>query len=300
MRPSLLSGAQGRDGTDRFLLTATDTAGEEVSGTLVAPEVAHDMDDDEYRFEATLSTGSGKEADAFLLIAKRALANKLRSKFQQFPKDMVAHHGKDLLADQAAAESAAASGASTPSAPSASAASSSAPAAAVSSSKPAKPPSVNTAIVRATGEFQCDAATLFEFLTSPEKVPVWSRNPAQIAPSVGTEVVMFGGNIKGKVQKVEAPKLFMMSWRAPTWAEEHYGTLEMELNQGSNSTTLNLKLAGVPVGKEDETESNVRFSSPLLPLSISTPMLSRSLGRCSCFLVRSSTLSTSEDSKQSG
>ncbi|GAA6026867.1 hypothetical protein JCM8097_005918 [Rhodosporidiobolus ruineniae] len=237
---------------------ATSADGEEISGTLVAPEVEHDMDEDEYRFEATLTTGSGKEAEEFLRTAKKALADKLRPKFQQFPKDAIAHHGKDLLDDPSAASSPSASGASTPST-SAPAASSSAPsAAAAAASKPAaKPASLSTAIVRASGEFQTDAPTLFDFLTNKDKVPAWSRNPAQIEPKEGAEVVLFGGNIRGKVLKVEAPKVFSMSWRAPTWPEDHYGTLEMELNQGSNSTTLSLKLSGVPVGKEDETESNL-------------------------------------------
>ena len=40
---------------------------------------------------------------------------------------------------------------------------------------------------------------------------------------------------------------------------DHYGTLETTLDQGSNSTTLNLKLSGVPIGKEDETVSHQRF-----------------------------------------
>lgn len=70
--------------------TATDAAGEAVNGTLTALEVSHDMDEDEYTFESGLTTGSGKEADGFRLIAKKKLADLLRPKFQQFPK--VGHH----------------------------------------------------------------------------------------------------------------------------------------------------------------------------------------------------------------
>ncbi|BGP46193.1 Co-chaperone [Rhodotorula kratochvilovae] len=235
---------------------ATDKAGEAVTGTLVAPEVAHDMDEDEYQFESTLAAGSGAEAEAFLRTAKRALADKLRPKFQQFPKDMLAVHGADLLAD-VEAPSSSTSGASTPAPSSAPTASSSATAASVSTSKPSAPAKLNTATVRATGEFQCDAETLFDFLTNAQKIPAWTRNPAQMAPEVGTDVALFGGNIRGKVESVERPKAFTMTWRAPTWPENHYGVLETTLNQGSNSTTLSLKLTGVPVGKEDETESNL-------------------------------------------
>jgi len=250
---------------------------------LIALEVAHDMDEDDYRFEASVS-GSGKEADAFYLTAKRALADKLRPKFQQFPKDMIATHGKDLIADAEAASSAENSGANTPSS-SSTPASSSAPKTSSSSAKSSSKPSsssISTAIVRATGEFQADAATLWDFLTNADKLPMWTRNPAKMAPQVGSDMELFGGNIRGKVQTVEAPKKIVTSWRAPTWPEgeldpffalssfardlirnilfaDHYGTLETTLDQGSNSTTLNLKLSGVPIGKEDETVSFHRF-----------------------------------------
>ncbi|GAA5970099.1 hypothetical protein JCM11641_000267 [Rhodosporidiobolus odoratus] len=255
MRKSKLVTIYDQRITMKWKANATD--GTEVTGNLIAIEVAHDMDEDEYRFEGSLTTGSGKEADAFYLTAKKALANKLRPKFQQFPKDMVAHHGKDLLAEANAdsgASTPSSSSAATPSVPSPPA-QAAAPAATLSSA--AKSLSLNTATVRATGEFQCDAASLWDFLTNKDKVPAWSRNPAQIDEKEGSEVVLFGGNIRGKVIKVEKPKVFVMSWRAPTWPEDHYGSLESTLDQGSNSTTLTLKLSGVPIGKEDEAESNL-------------------------------------------
>jgi activator of HSP90 ATPase len=223
-------------------------------------EVGHDMEEDEYIFEGSLTNGSGTEADSFLRTAKKALANKLRPIFQQFPKDMIAVHGKDLLDDSTPTDSGASTpvSSSTPASASASTATSSTTTAAVkSATAPAKPAPQNTATVRATGEFQCSADDLFDFLTNPQKIPMWSRNPAQMAPEVGAEVSLFGGNIRGKVEKVDRPKGFTMSWRAPTWPEDLYGQLEAQLNQGSNSTTLSLTLRGVPVGKEDETETNV-------------------------------------------
>lgn len=274
-------------------LAATGKDGEAVTGTLVAPEVAHDMDEDEYQFEAKLTAGSGAEADAFLRTAKKALADKLRPKFQQFPKDMVATHGSDLLQGD---ETPSASGSSTP-APSAPAASTAAPSVpAPVAPKPSAPAKLNTATVRATGEYQCDAETLFSFLTDSQKIPAWTRNPAQMAPEVGADVSLFGGNIRGKIDKVERPKGFTMSWRAPTWPEGHFGSLETTLEQGSNSTTLSLKLSGVPIGKEDEAENNVRLL-PRLPVTSRPPLLTL------LFLdsrARSSTATTSAASSPSG
>lgn len=72
------------------------------------------MDEDEYEFTSSIETGSGSEAEAFNKTAKKQLANKLRPIFQAFPKAMIETHGKDLLADAAAADSNGGSGASTP------------------------------------------------------------------------------------------------------------------------------------------------------------------------------------------
>lgn len=66
--------------------TATDAEGVVVTGVLVALEVAHDMDEDEYVFTSTVDSTESKEANKFNTIAKKALANKLRPKFQEFPK----------------------------------------------------------------------------------------------------------------------------------------------------------------------------------------------------------------------
>jgi activator of HSP90 ATPase len=76
------------------------------------------MDEDEYEFTSSIETGEGAQADAFNKTAKKQLANKLRPIFQAFPKAMIDTHGKDLLADAAAAgdESQSNSGASTPAA----------------------------------------------------------------------------------------------------------------------------------------------------------------------------------------
>lgn len=43
-------------------------------------------DEDDYVFTASLDSAASKEGEAFLKIAKKALANKLRTKFQKFPK----------------------------------------------------------------------------------------------------------------------------------------------------------------------------------------------------------------------
>ncbi|SCV69539.1 BQ2448_2559 [Microbotryum intermedium] len=243
------------------MLWRAEEGDESVTGSLIAHEVAHDMDEDDYVFTSTLDSAATKKADAYNTIARKALANKLRPIFQRFPAELIETHGKDLLSDVDGG-SGAGSGASTPATPSS--------AGAANQSKPTVPSgssvsvgtakrrkSFNTAVVKAEGEFMCDASTLWEFLTNEQKIPLWSRNPAKFRPEVGAEVELFGRNIIGKVEDVKAPKSITTSWRAPTWTEGYFGTLETTLHQGSASTTLTLRLSGVPVGKEDEAERNL-------------------------------------------
>lgn len=177
------------------------------------------MDEDEYNFEASLSSASSKEADAFKITAKKGLANKLRPIFQRYPKvcdlyqdrvsedaeqkvflfskEMIETHGKDLLADEG--DSAPASGATTTSSNGASApVAASAPTASKPTADGASKAAFNTAIVKSSGEFACTADDLFDFLTNESKIPMWSRNPAKMKAEVGAEMSLFGGNISGK------------------------------------------------------------------------------------------------------
>ncbi|KAK4058692.1 Co-chaperone [Microbotryomycetes sp. JL221] len=236
--------------------TAQTADGETVNGSLTAVEVAHDMDEDEYQFTSSLDSASSKEADAFHKTAKRSLADKLRPIFAKFPKALVDTHGKDLLTDAANDGSAQTSGASTPAATSGSKSTPTVPSAATVSAGTNKAP-FNTSVVKASGDFASDAEGLFDVLTNEQRIPMWSRNPAHFKLDVGSEVDLFSGNIKGKIIKVDKPTFFSMTWRAPTWPEGYFGNLEVKLTQGSNSTTIDLRLEGVPVGKEEETERNL-------------------------------------------
>ena len=220
-------------------------------------EVAHDMDEDEYVFQATLDESESKEGPAFLKIAKKSLGDKLRPLFQKFPQAMLDTHGQDLLAHEG--DSAPSSGATTPAVvPSKSTtATPSLPSVKATAPTSVSSLSFNTSTVKVEGEFQCSAEDLFDFLTNPKKIPLWSRNPAQMAPEVGAPVELFGGNITGTVREVSKNERIKMDWRVGTWPESYFGQLEILLKQGTNSTTLVLRLTGCPVGMEDATETNL-------------------------------------------
>jgi len=99
------------------------------------------MDESEYQFENTFEDpaayNSNVEAQALKTEASKQLADKMRPLFQQMPKDMIAAHGKDLLAEaenDSNNASASNSGANTPATSTSTA---QAPAAAASTSKAA-------------------------------------------------------------------------------------------------------------------------------------------------------------------
>lgn len=49
---------------------------------------------------------------------------------------------------------------------------------------------------------------------------------------------LFGGNVRGKVISADAPTRLVQAWqpRMPNWPVDHYGTMTISLDQGSDST----------------------------------------------------------------
>jgi uncharacterized protein YndB with AHSA1/START domain len=208
--------------------------------------MAHDMDESAYEFEATVTTGSGADAEKLRQVARTSLADKLRSKFAAYPVAMLDTHSKTLRAQSDASPSG--SGTSTP----ASAAGAGSAATKTSLPEVARANGggiVNTSTVRASAEFMTSAEDLFNLLTDASKVPMWSRNPAKVrigpaSRDVGLKsahrfgqrraprsrfstatcgqrhresIRTHGAQITGEVTEVEAPKKFVSTWRAPTW-----------------------------------------------------------------------------------
>ncbi|CAH7671772.1 activator of Hsp90 ATPase [Phakopsora pachyrhizi] len=235
-------------------------SGEGSSGTFTVPEVSHDMEESDYVIESSLDQGGKVEVE---IKARTVLSSPMRKVFQAFPKAMVKTHGAGFYKENGISPGTtpSASGTSTPQ-PNPSLKTKTAPTTAPvpvddPSTKSGKGEAINTTTVRIEGQFMCSAADLFDFLTNEAKIPIWSRNPAKMKPEVDAEMSLFGGNIIGKVLSVDPTKEFVTTWRAPTWPAGHFGKLKATLNQGSDSTKLELRLSGVPVGTEEETERNL-------------------------------------------
>lgn len=93
-----------------------------------------------------------------------------------------------------------------------------------------------------------------------------------------TEYSLFGGNVKGMYILLDPPTEIVQTWalNSPIWPTgefrqsgsrsaseirlavlDHTATLTTTFDQSSDSTTLTLSLAGVPVGLEDITRANL-------------------------------------------
>ncbi|KAN0064004.1 Co-chaperone [Thecaphora frezii] len=231
--------------------------GTTAEGTITFPEVSHEIEDEgeEYRFETEMSTSSSSTTQALYDAVRKELAPSLRSVFHAFRQNLIDAHAKDLGHDATPP----ASGTSTPAA--APAATSNAAVAAGASGAPALQAaakvSTSSSDVRVSSQLAASITDLWDLLTNPAKIPMWTRSPAQFEPKPDAAFALFGGNVTGKVVSADAPKQLIQKWRTPQFPEGHFGTLAMNLSEGGDSTKLELVLSGVPSGEEETVEKNL-------------------------------------------
>ena len=183
----------------------------ELRGRTLVPEVSHEAIDglDEYVFDSSVLKG---HADGkFDHIRKQVLPQTLKAIFDQFPVDLREKYASHV---QVSSQSSSA----TPSQPSTPAAAD-AHAPAVNKTekvhipnKPAAKANLNTSTIRLEERYQISASELFDVLTNKQRVPMWTRAPAEIEPKVGADVLLFGGGVRGKVTDVDADKKITMDW----------------------------------------------------------------------------------------
>jgi len=230
--------------------------GTEASGTITFPEVSHEVEDegDEYRFETEMSTKSSAETNQLYDAVRKELAPSLRPVFHSFRQNLIDAHAKDLGHDSAPSTPGASTPTTNPASAGAAASGTSTPATA---SKSAKSVSTSSSDVRVSSELAISISDLWDLLTNPSRIPMWTRSPAQFEAKPDAEFALFGGNVTGKIVSVDAPKQLIQKWRTPQFPEGHYGTLAVNLTEGGDSTKLELVLSGAPSGDEDVVEKNL-------------------------------------------
>lgn len=194
---------------------------------------------------------------------KSVLPRLLEAKFREFPQALIDTHGKDITVVVSDNGTPSGSGTTTPAIPStkASAPAKSTPTATKSSNpRPTGSVKVSSQTQRVSGNFQASAQDLWDMLTNERRMPIWSQAPAQSNPTVGGSWSLLGGSVVGTYISLEPYKKIVQQWRmpkAPGWPSDIWATLEINLNQGSDSTELEMVMSGVPSGKEEEVQQGL-------------------------------------------
>lgn len=242
-------------------------SGTEAKGTIAFPEVSHEVQDEgeEYKYDATMTTATSVETQALLEAVKQHLAPSLLPHFHRFRDELISSHAKDVGHDDGAAQSggsAPGSGTGTPqtggtqaSASSAAAASTKSTSATGKSDGKAKESGsgLSTTKVEVEADLSVRRDDLWDLLTNPGRIPMWTRAPAQMTLNPGSTFSLFNGNVTGSVLRIEPPKELVQKWRAPQWPADHFGTLTTTLEEGDSSTKMRLALDGVPLEEEERS-----------------------------------------------
>ncbi|KAF7793288.1 hypothetical protein EIP86_004399 [Pleurotus ostreatoroseus] len=235
--------------------------GTEVTGKLSIPEVSHEITLDglsEYVWNFSLTTPSSPAVDAVYKLARERLPKVLEAKFSELPPAIINTHGKDVTvsADPSRSTTPAPSSTST-AAPAAAAARPAS--AAPTAPKPVPAKAVNTTTVNVDATFMASADDLFSLFTDENRIPAWTRAPAQSAAKPDTEYSLFAGGVKGKYVSLTAPKEIVQTWAlsSPSWPSGHAATLTTTIDQQSDHTKVTWSLVGVPLGMEEEINRNI-------------------------------------------
>jgi len=210
----------------------------------------------DYIYQWSEDGSTSPAVTALYALAKERLPAALEVKFAEFPVAIIEKHGKDLTVSGEPSRTG------TPAPTSAPVAASGSAAPLVPA--PAKPagvtkPALNTSKIVKEATFMAAADDLFGLLTDAQRIPSWTRAPAESVAKADTPYSLFGGGVKGRYLSLTPGKEIVQTWAltSPTWPSEHEATLTTTFEQSSDSTKVTFALAGVPKGMEDELERNI-------------------------------------------
>lgn len=230
--------------------------GEEASGTITVPEVAHDTEEDEYVFEVDIYSDDKSKQPVKDLVRSKILPQ-LRKSFAKLGPALMAEHGKDI---QHAPGSNPSSGFTTPKTYSNSGINKSESKPAASATQASGASLVNTTTINDSTEFRTTAEELFKTFTEPERIAAFTRSPPKnwSGAKPGGTFELFGGNVSGEFTELEKPTHIVQKWRLAQWPAGHYSTLSIWFDQNDVDavTVMRVEWKGVPIGQEEPTKGN--------------------------------------------
>lgn len=233
--------------------------GIEAKGTISFPEVSHEVQDEgqEYKFRVEMTSATSVITQSMLEAVRSQLAPSLLPSFHKFRDELIASHAKDVGHEGSnEGTPTSGSGVSTPKDTGVSQKSSTAASSSTSTTNvPKKEESskLSTTKVEVESDLSIRSDDLWDLLTNPGRIPMWTRAPAQLSLNPGSTFSLFNGNVTGSILSIEPTNKLVQKWRAPQWPTNHFGTLTTTLSQGESSTKLTLSLEGVPLEEEDRS-----------------------------------------------
>lgn len=226
---------------------------EHAGGRIKIPEYMHDSELSDIvvcylyltrQFDVSTDADSKTKAP-IVKVLKEKLLPMVREKFASFTKDLIEAHKGDVyiqVADKGTSIS--------------------------STYKPAPPApelnrgSNNTVVGALTDldlsvEMIASSADVYSTLLDKQRVCVWTRSSKSIMEAkVGSEFLLFDGNISGTIVDLEVNKKIVQKWRLRSWPKDHYSTVTFTLDDKGDSTMIKLVQTGVPVGEKAQVKAN--------------------------------------------
>ncbi|MCO5555748.1 hypothetical protein L7F22_009293 [Adiantum nelumboides] len=234
--------------------------GTEAKGTISFPEVSHEVQDEgeEYKFRVEMTSSTTVATQSMLEAVRSHLVPSVLPFFHKFRDELIASHAKDLGHEGSnEGTPTGGSGVSTPKDGSTNQTTSNTTTATSTSTStaPKKEDSskLSTTKVNVESDLSIRSDDLWDLLTNPGRIPMWTRAPAQLSLNPGSTFSLFNGNVTGSIISIEPTNKLVQKWRAPQWPTNHFGTLTTTLAQGDSSTKLSLSLEGVPLEEEDRS-----------------------------------------------
>jgi activator of HSP90 ATPase len=105
-------------------------------------------------------------------------------------------------------------------------------------------------------EFVGSVDQVYDCLTNPQKVNIWTRGSAKYSGNIGDEFAFFGGNITGKLLEAVPNEKVVYSWRSSQWPCGLYSKVIITLEESNDATWLKLEQNNVPRSQYDVVKSN--------------------------------------------
>lgn len=104
--------------------------------------------------------------------------------------------------------------------------------------------------------FKCTGMELFNALTQPEMIQVFTQNPVKMASDAkaGVEFTLLDGSINGTFITITPYTKISQSWRLKSWPAGHFSEVTMKITQTKEDTKFSLAQKGVPVTELEHTK----------------------------------------------